>query len=401
MIRDSCDPVRRRAAVAVALILAAALPLAQGRQAAPAYYPGRFDWQTRTPEQAGVDAARLKAAFEFAAANENPGNKDLAVDLATSFGREPFDTPIGPLAPRGALSAIVVKNGYVVGEWGDTARVDMTFSVTKSFLSTVVGLMWQKGLIRDVTDPVRGYMPTPELFDGPHNSKITWEHLLRQTSDWQGTLWGKPDWADRPEGKTPADWPNRPLSEPGSRYKYNDVRVNLLALAALQVARRPLPEILREEIMEPIGASSTWRWHGYENSWIDLDGRKVQSMTGGGHWGGGMFISGRDMARFGYLFLRNGKWNDRQIVSEKWIAMARTPGPANAGYGYMNWFLNSGPKPAFSSAPATAVTFQGNGSNIVYIDWENDLVVVVRWIQQRAFNDFIGQVLAAVAPASR
>ena len=102
-----------------------------------------------------------------------------------------------------------------MAEWGETTRVDMTFSVTKSFLSTVVGLLWQKGLIRDVTDPVGGYMPTPELFDGPHNSKITWEHLLRQTSDWQGTLWGKPDWADRPEGKSPSDWPNRPLSEPG------------------------------------------------------------------------------------------------------------------------------------------------------------------------------------------
>jgi hypothetical protein len=81
--------------------------------------------------------------------------------------------------------------------------------------------------------------------------------------------------------------------------------------------------------------------------------------------------------------------------------MARTPGPANAGYGFMNWFLNSGPKPAFASAPSTAVTFQGNGSNIVYIDWENDLVVVVRWIQQRAFDDFIGQVLAATRPAAR
>jgi CubicO group peptidase (beta-lactamase class C family) len=376
--------------------------LAQSKRAPSApYYPGRFDWQTTAAGEAGVDAAKLKAAFEFAAANENPGNKDLAIDLATSFGREPFDTPIGPTQPRGALSAIVVKNGVIVGEWGDTARVDMTFSVTKSFLSTVVGLLWQKGLIRDVADPVRGYMPTPELFDGPHNSKITWDHLLRQTSDWQGTLWGKPDWADRPEGKTPADWPNRVLSEPGTRYKYNDVRVNLLALAALHVARRPLPEILREEVMEPIGASSTWRWHGYENSWIELDGRKVQSMTGGGHWGGGMFISARDMARFGYLFLRNGKWNDRQIVSEKWIAMARTPGTANTGYGYMNWFLNSGPTPAFANAPSTAVTFQGNGSNIVYIDWENDLVVVVRWIQQRAFNDFIGQVLAATRPAAR
>jgi CubicO group peptidase (beta-lactamase class C family) len=379
------------------------LTLAQsGRGASSPYFPERFDWQKRSASQAGVDAARLDAALKFAAANENPGNKDLAVDLATSFGgREPFDTPIGPIKPRGALSALVVKNGYIVGEWGETTRVDMTFSVTKSFLSTVVGLLWQKGLIRDVTDPVREYMPTPELFDGPHNAKITWEHLLRQTSDWQGTLWGKPDWADRPEGQSPADWPNRKLSEPGTRYKYNDVRVNLLALAALQVARRPLPEILREEIMDPIGASSTWRWHGYENSWLELDGRKVQSMTGGGHWGGGMFITARDMARFGYLFLRNGKWKDRQLVTQKWIDMARSPGPANDAYGYMNWFLNSGAKRAFPNAPTTAVTFQGNGSNIVYIDWENDLVVVVRWIQQRAFNRFIGEVIAATAPAGR
>ena len=396
---------RARSSLLVALggvLLLTSLTLAQQRRPTTAqYFPDRFDWQKRTPEQANIDAVRLDAALKFAAANENPGNKDLAVDLATSFGREPFDTPIGPIAPRGALSAIVVKDGFVVGEWGDTSRVEMTFSVTKSFLSTVVGVLWQKGLIHGVSDPVRDYMPTPELFDGPHNAKITWEHLLRQTSDWQGTLWGKPDWADRPEGQTPADWPNRKLSEPGTRYKYNDVRVNVLALAALHVARRPLPEILRDEIMEPIGASSTWRWYGYENSWIDLDGRKVQSMTGGGHWGGGMFISARDMARFGYLFLRNGRWNDRQLVSQKWIDMARSPGPANAAYGYMNWFLNSGPTPAFPNAPSSAVSFQGNGSNIIYIDWQNDLVVVVRWIQQRAFNEFIGQIIGALRPAGR
>jgi CubicO group peptidase (beta-lactamase class C family) len=389
-------------AVLCASFLLTTLPLAQAprgaQRAAPSpYYPERFDWQTQTPAQANVDAAGLEAAIKLAIAGENPGNKDLAVDLATSFGREPFDAPIGPVQPRGALNGIVVKNGYIVAEWGDTSRVDMTFSVTKSFLSTVVGLLWQKGLIRDVTDPVRGYMPTPELFDGPHNAKITWEHLLRQTSDWQGTLWGKPDWADRPEGQTPADWPNRKLSEPGTRYKYNDVRVNLLALAALHVARRPLPEILREDVMEPIGASSTWRWHGYENSWIVLDGQRVQSMTGGGHWGGGMFISARDMARFGYLFLRNGAWKGRELVSPKWIAMARTPGPANKAYGFMNWFLNTGQR--YASAPASAVTFEGNGSNIIYIDWEHDLVVVVRWIQQRAFNEFIGQVIGAINTA--
>jgi CubicO group peptidase (beta-lactamase class C family) len=386
------------------VIVCAAFTLAQParpqRPTAAPYFPERFEWQTRTPAQSGVDQQQLDAAMRFASAHENPATKDLALDLATTFGRnEPFDTPLGPVKPRGALNGIIIKNGYVVAEWGETTRTDMTFSVTKSFLSTVVGLMWQRGLIRDVADPVRDYMPTSELFDGPHNSKITWEYLLRQTSDWQGTLWGKPDWADRPEGP-PADWPNRKLNEPGTRYKYNDVRVNVLALAALQVLRRPLPEFLREEVMEPIGASSTWRWYGYENSWIDLDGRRVQSMTGGGHWGGGMFISSRDLARFGYLFLRNGKWKDRQIVSQKWIDMARSPGPANAEYGYMNWFLNSGPKPSFPNAPASAVTFQGNGSNIIYIDWEHDLLVVVRWIQQSSFNEFIGQVIAATSGGS-
>lgn len=394
----------------VAALSLAAAPLAAQRQKpappapAPAanatlYYPERFDWQKKTPADAGFDVGKMDEAVKFAVASENPASKDLAVDLAQSFGREPFDTPIGPVKERGAANGLIIHRGAVVAEWGDTTRVDMTFSVTKSFLSTVVGLAWQKGLIRDVTDHVQPYMPTPELFDGPHNSKITWEHLLRQTSDWQGTLWGKPDWADRPEGQS-NEWANRPLREPGTHYKYNDVRVNLLALAALHVWRRPLPDVLREEIMEPIGASSTWRWHGYDNAWIDLDGRKVQASTGGGHWGGGMFINAWDMARFGYLFLRNGKWKDRQIVSEKWIQMARTPGPANAEYGYMNWFLNTAKKP-LPAAPETSVTFRGNGSNIIYIDWDNDLVIVMRWIRGPAINDLVGRVLAASGRATQ
>ena len=296
---------------------------------------------------------------------------------------------------RAALNGVIVHRGYVVAEWGDTNSVDMTHSVAKTFLTTVVGLAVQKGLIRDVGDKVRGYMPAGvDLFEAPHNQPITWDHLLRQTSDWQGTLWGKPDWADRPEGK-PDEWAKRKLYPPGTRYKYNDVRVNVLALAALHVLRRPLPEVLREEIMDPIGASSTWRWHGYENSWIELDGTKVQSVTGGGHYGGGMFINAWDLARFGYLFLRNGKWKERQIVAEKWIQMARTPGSANPEYGHANWFLNPARK-VLAAAPESSVTFRGAGQNIVYVDWDNDLVIVVRWIRSvPALNEFIAKVLAA------
>jgi CubicO group peptidase (beta-lactamase class C family) len=123
----------------------------------------------------------------------------------------------------------------------------------------------------------------------------------------------------------------------------------------------------------------------------------MQSVTGGGHFGGGMFINAWDMARFGYLFLRNGAWGDRRIVSERWIAMARTPGPANPAYGYMNWFLNTGRK-GLPAAPESAVYFSGNGANIIYVDQEHDLVVVVRWIQGAALNEFLAKVLAAVNP---
>ena len=108
-----------------------------------------------------------------------------------------------------------------------------------------------------------------------------------------------------------------------------------------------------------------------------------------------MFINAYDMARFGYLFLRNGKWKDRAIVSEKWIQMARTPGPANATYGFANWYLNTERKP-MPAAPASAVRFVGNGNNIIYIDWENDLVIVTRWAA--AVNDIVGKTIASLKP---
>ncbi|MCX6951702.1 MAG: serine hydrolase [Verrucomicrobia bacterium] len=364
------------------------------------YFPPRGTWERRSPAALGFDPARLQQAVDFSVANENPGMKDLADELRQTFGRrEPDFKLLGPTQTRAALSGIVIHRGYVAAEWGDTLRPDMAHSVTKTFLTTVVGLAYQRGLIRDLGDHPSAYLPVAErdqLFGDPHNAPITWEHLLRQTSDWRGTLWGVPDWADRPVGATPADWPKRALHEPGTFFKYNDVRVNLLALCALHVWRRPLPEVLREEIMDPIGASSTWRWHGYENSWVELDGRRVQSVSGGGHFGGGMFVSAWDLARFGYLFLRGGQWSGRPLVSEKWIALARTPGPANATYGFANWYLNTDRKP-LPSVPATAVRFVGNGQNIVFIDWEHDLVVVVRWIRNdAALDEFLGKVIGAM-----
>jgi CubicO group peptidase (beta-lactamase class C family) len=118
----------------------------------------------------------------------------------------------------------------------------------------------------------------------------------------------------------------------------------------------------------------------------------MQSMTGGGHWGGGMFISAWDMARFGYLFLNDGQWNGRELISRRWMDLARTPGRANPSYGYMNWFLNvptaggrgGGLRQMYAAAPPSAVAFRGNGENVIYIDWEHDLVAVLRWQSRSA-----------------
>jgi CubicO group peptidase (beta-lactamase class C family) len=364
------------------------------------YFPPRGAWERKAPAELGFDASKLKEAIDYAVANENPSSKDVAEDLKSTFGkREPNFKILGPTQMRAALNGIVIHRGYVAAEWGDTARTDMAHSVTKTFLTTVVGIAWQRGLIRDLDDRASSYLPSTEraqLFGNEHNATITWDHLLRQTSDWSGTLWGIPDWADRPVGATPDDWPNRPMHAPGTFFKYNDVRVNLLALCALHVWRRPLPQVLREEVMDPIGASNTWRWYGYETSWIELDGQHVQSVTGGGHFGGGMFISAWDMARFGYLFLRRGSWAGRQIVSEQWMNLARTPGPANPDYGFANWYLNTDRKP-LPNAPASAVRFVGNGANIIYVDWDHDLVVVVRWIKdEAALNEFLGRLFRAL-----
>jgi len=396
--------IRIPRALILAAMVAGAAALTSAQAAKP-YFPARGAWQARPPADVGLDKARLDEAIAFAEAHQNTDTKDMAVSLPNQFRNEaPYNTLIGPTQPRAGSNGVVIRHGVVAAEWGDTARADMTHSVTKTFLSTVVGLAFDRGKIRAVTDRVATYMPAGvDLFSAPHNAPITWEHLLRQTSDWSGTLWGKPDWADRPpRGQTPEQWVNREMHEPGTFYKYNDTRVNVLALSTLYVLEQPLPDVLRESIMDPIGASDTWHWEAYENATVQIKGRTMKSIPGGGHFGGGMFISAYDLARFGYLFLNHGKWGDRQLVSEKWIAMAKTPGPANASYGFCNWFLNNPQQPGqalpFPSTPRSSITFQGNGVNAVYLDWDNDLLVVVRWIDNnRSLDQFLGKVIAAVA----
>ncbi len=383
--------------------------------AASDYFPPYGHWQAQAPAALGVNERQLQAAVNYAIAAEVKNPRSMEENHYRTFGKEPFGEGVGPFADRGAPTGLIIYKGYVLAQWGEPQRCDMTHSVTKSFLAATVGLALDRGLIRSVMDTVAAYVPPIELFThgevrrpaeefgqpmllypfaSGHNQTITWNDMLRQTSDWEGTLWGKPDWADRPDADA-AKWLNRARNKPGTTYEYNDVRVNALALAATMVWRRPLPQVLKENVMDKIGASNTWRWTGYRNAWIVLDGQPVQSVSGGGHWGGGMFINAWDMARFGLLTMHRGMWSGQRLLSDSFFTMATTPTAAKPDYGFMNFFLNTDRK-FLPDAPATAYCHIGNGTNMVYVDAEHELVVVARWIESKAMNDLMKQILAAL-----
>ncbi|MEM9329403.1 MAG: serine hydrolase, partial [Bacteroidota bacterium] len=111
------------------------------------YYPPFGEWERKAPEEMGFDPQGLQQAIDFVIANENPAPKDLEKNhYLGGFGREPFGYGVGPFKTRGPATGLIIKDGYIVADWGQPDRVDMTFSVTKTFLSSTVGLAYDRGM---------------------------------------------------------------------------------------------------------------------------------------------------------------------------------------------------------------------------------------------------------------
>ncbi len=374
------------------ILLLTAITLMFNVEAQQPYFPEKDNWQSQAPSALGFDSDKLKKAVQFAKDNEYSGDKDLRIAILKGFAKEPFHEILGPTKKRGGPAGLIIKDGYIAAHWGDLERVEMTFSVTKSYLSTMAGLAKDAKLLNSVDDPVNQYV-WDGTFDGQHNGKITWRHLLDQSSDWSGELFGIKDWADRPPSEGGLDeWKYRQLQEPGTVMEYNDVRVNVLAYSLLQVWRQPLPQVLKQRIMDPVGASTSWRWFGYDHAWTNVDGIKMQSVTGGGHSGGGVFVSTLDQARFGLLFLNNGKWKDQQLISKDWVKSATTASKPNPSYGFM-WWLNQGPR-AWKNVDEPHLFYAaGFGGNFVVIDQKRQLMVVTRWLEPRQIGQMMELVL--------
>ena len=366
------------------------------------YTPARDDWQARPPAELGLNAAGLEAAIDYHQSHESAWPRDFITTSGRYVGvvDEPLvpDDVLGPVRPREGPNGILLRGGYIAAEWGDTRRVDMSFSIAKSYLAVLATLAVARGLIRSLDDRVRDYA-SDDGFTSAQNEAITWRHLLQQTSEWQGTLWGKPDSIDhnRDVGKSDLGGVKgqpRLMRPPGTLWEYNDVRVNRLSLSLLQVFRRPLAEVLRESIMDPVGGSPDWEWLPYRNAWVDIDGRRMPSVPGGSHWGGGLWMSSRDHARFGLLVHRGGRWGDRQLLPASGIAELRNPCPLHPGYGLL-WWLNTN-RLQVPSASETCYAARGAGSNVIWIDPEHDLVAVVRWIDKPSFDGFVKHLMESL-----
>lgn len=362
----------RRGALAfvAATLVAGALPASAAAQAA-AYFPPAGQWARKSPAELGMDPARLAEAVAFAQAHETTRARDFS-DQQQTFGQ-----PLGSLPTRrAATNGLVIYKGYVVAEFGDTHFVDPTYSVAKSMLSTVTGIAVRDGRIADLDAPV-GKTVQDGGYASARNAQVTWKQHLHQETEWEGSLWGKnADFVGK-DAFGAGERKPRALEAPGRHYEYNDVRINRLALSLLRVFGKSVPDVFQQEVMAPIGASTTWKWVPYTNSYVELDGKLVPSVSGGTRWGGGMWIDSWDMARFGYLWLRGGNWAGKQILPPDYVKAALLPSEHGPDYGYLFWLNTRGKN--LPGLPPTAYAALGAGSNDIVISPEHDLVVVWRW----------------------
>lgn len=343
----------------------------------------------------------MQQAIQFANDHETAWDRSVQGNFGVHLeDPPPWNRLLGPVHDRGPVSGVVVVDGQTLASWGEPERADLTFSVAKLYLSILAGVAHDRGLLPDVDEPVGRRVPGID-FDAGRNARITWRHLLQQTSEWEGERFGVPDQADRyravafgipPDGRK---GDARPLQEPGTYWEYNDVRINQLSYALLHVFRRPLPEVFREAVTRPLGASEDWQWVGYDNAWVDIDGVRMPSVPGGTHWGGGMSISARDQALIGRMLLDEGRAADgRQVLSPAWIQAMRTPCDIAPYYGYLIWLNHE--RKVFPSVPASSFFGIGAGSSFTWVEPERRMVVIVRWLDAAYADALFGRILAAV-----
>jgi CubicO group peptidase (beta-lactamase class C family) len=312
-------------------------------------FPGER-WQEVAPESQSVDSAKLDEAISY---------------LKSHSGSD------------GVTELVIIRNGCMIWKGTNIDKMHGVWSLTKSFTSTALGLLIDDG--KAALDTLaKDHVPSM----APTYPDVTLRHFTTMTSGYYAV-------GDESRGSTPLFRP------PGSRYAYWDSAMNQFANVLTRIADEPIEELLKRRITDPIGMDrSKWDWGDFG----PVDGIVVNG--GSGNNNKHMFISARELARFGHLFLNRGKWKDKQLISASWVdtatrahVSASTPLEPLSGadgrgtYGY-NWWTNDikeNGKRKWPSAPHCTYSASGYNNNDMFIIPKWNMVIVRLGLDQRDF----------------
>jgi CubicO group peptidase (beta-lactamase class C family) len=348
-------------------------------------FPGTA-WEVVKPEDEGLDPIRLRAAVDR---------------LKEGVGRD------------GVKELVIVRRGRLVWQGDDADKVHGIWSCTKSFTSTVLGLLIADGKCSLDTRAADLYPPLKEKYPA-----VTLRHFTTMTSGYRavGDAEATGSYLHGPS-RRPFE-PAEPLFPPGEKYAYWDSAMNTFGLCLTAAANEPLDVLLKRRVMDPVGMDAAkWKWG--DRGTVEFSGRKIKVNSGSGNADGHIKISARELARFGHLMLNNGRWKDRQLVPADWIKEATRvqvpadrpdgfPGsdiPGSGVYGF-NWWVNGkgpGGRLRLPDAPPRTFSANGHNNNRLWVVPEWGLVVVRLGLDQAdrrltadAENEFLKRLGAAL-----
>ena len=337
--------MNRRAALRTALGTGVALAAPfVSRGAFGATFPGS-SWPTATPASVGLNATKLVEAQKY--------------------------------AQRWGGAGCVIRDGRLVHSWGSLSQLYNVQSATKSVGSMLLGMAVDDGKI-DVSARARlyhsgvGAIPTSNMSKG-WLDEIRVEELATHTAGF-------------PKSRLPSA-----LScQPGTNYIYSDGGTNWLAAVVTKVYGQDLRTLAQERLFTPIGVPSS------AAKWSPLDTQYQMQPTA--RFNGGMLANVDTMARLGYLYLNNGNWNGRQIVSSAFVKLStssyqeRIPA-SQKYYGLLWWVISINKVPCYYSAGLYANhTFVFPTLNMVAVRVGTD-----GWDQHGgSTNTFLQPIVAAV-----
>lgn len=274
-----------------------------------AYYPAQ-KWEASVPEEQGVRSSELQKSVD----NISTGYPDI-------------------------YSLLIVKNGHLIYEnyykKGMPDRADLVHSVTKSFMSSLIGIAIDKGYIKSVDQKIIEFFPDSYTKDlEPDAKEITLHHLLTMSSgykwdDQSDDLWRliySPNWVKFILG-------SEQIKPPGFVFNYNTALSHLLSAILTQATQMSTQDFAEKFLFGPLGIKS--------KNWTT----DPQGIYSGGF---GLHLTPREMAKLGYLYLKNGNWNKKQIISEQWVKEStKSQIKGYYDYGYQWWIIKTGGFPSY------------------------------------------------------